>query len=346
MVVTLVRQFHAAGCPSLVILPANGEGWLESQLAGEGVAVERFHLAHALSPAFAGWLGDTMRRHRISLAHSHEFTMAVYGAWASHRAGAAHVVTMHGSRYYAARWRRRLAMRAAVQWSGALVAVSQNLAAALSRDLWIRPSRVRVIANGVEPTPVERASLRDELGLPATATLLVSVGNLYAVKGHRFLIDAVARLRHTHPDVHIAIAGRGELADALHAQGQHLGLSAQLHLLGLRSDIPALLAAADIFVLPSLSEGLPLALLEAMFAGRAIVASDVGEVRTALADGDAGLLVAPGDPDVLAQALDQLLRDPAHVQRLGERARIRAAAEYGVSQAISRYAELYADLLG
>jgi glycosyltransferase involved in cell wall biosynthesis len=345
MVATLVRQFRAAGCPSLLIVPANGEGWLESQLAGEDIIVEHFQLDHAVSPAFARWLEATLRRHRIALAHSHEFTMAVYGAWAARRAGARHVITMHGSRYYAARWRRRLAMRAAVRWSGAVVAVSRGLATALSSDLSIDASRVSTIANGVQADTIARSSLRAELGLPHDAQLLVSIGNLYAVKGHRVLLDALARLPQ-RSRVHVAIAGRGDLESSLRTQAEQLGIGKHVHLLGLRSDVQAVLAAADVFVLPSLSEGLPLALLEAMFAGRAIVASDVGEVRTVLADGAAGLLVPPGDTDALGEALDQLLDDAAEIERLGDRARQRAAAEYSASQMIARYAELYTRLLG
>jgi glycosyltransferase involved in cell wall biosynthesis len=116
-------------------------------------------------------------------------------------------------------------------------------------------------------------------------------------------------------------------------------------LLGLRSDIAAILAAADIFVLPSLSEGLPLALLEAMFAGCPIVASDVGDVGIALAHGEVGVLVEAGNPAALAAALDGLLSDPQHARELGERAARRAAAEYDISQMVRRYVAAYGQLL-
>src|SRR5205807_4507369 len=119
-------------------------------------------------------------------------------------------------------------------------------------------------------------------------------------------VDAMSLLT-SHPDVHLAIAGRGDLADALSARARELGVAGRLHLLGLRSDVADVLAAADLFVLPSLSEGLPLALLEAMFAGLPIVASRVGEIPTALVDGECGVLVPPGDPAALAAAQARLL---------------------------------------
>ena len=101
MLVHLASELQAAGCHNLVIVPEGGEGWLPQQLAGTGVTVETFRLDRPLSPAFARRLTSLLRHHRITLAHSHEFTMAVYGAWASRRAGIPHVVTMHGSRYKA-----------------------------------------------------------------------------------------------------------------------------------------------------------------------------------------------------------------------------------------------------
>jgi glycosyltransferase involved in cell wall biosynthesis len=110
--------------------------------------------------------------------------------------------------------------------------------------------------------------------------------------------------------------------------------------------VPAVLAAADVFVLPSLSEGLPLALLEAMFAACPIIASDVGDVAVALAQGDAGILVEPGDPAALARSLDLLLGDRTRARQLGERAFRRAAAEYDICQMVRRYRAVYDDLLG
>ena len=132
---------------------------------------------------------------------------------------------------------------------------------------------------------------------------------------------------------------------ALREEAATRGIGGRLHLLGLRADVGSLLAAADVFVLPSRSEGLPLALLEAMFAGRPIVATRVGEVPTVLADGAAGLLVDPGSPDQLAAAIDRLLGDPALAQTLGSRAQERANAEFHVSRMVERYASLYRDAL-
>ena len=346
VLVSLASQVQAAGAEHLVVLPGDGEGWVTRELAGTGVAVEYFRLDRPVSRTFAGWLETTLRRHRIDIAHSHEFTMAVYGSWAARRAGAAHLITMHGSRYYANRLRRRLALRVAVAWSDHVIAVSRQLAGHLARDLWLRPSRIRTIPNAVHLATIDHSSLRAELGLGRADRLVLAVGNLYPVKGHTYLLEAFAILAPRFPELHVAVAGRGDQEGPLLARAAQLGLQDRFHLLGLRPDVPNLLRSADVFVLPSLSEGLPLALLEAMMAGRPIVATDVGEVSIALAGGTAGVLVKPADAPALADAIARLLTDSSEARRLGDGAGRRAAAEYALSTMVERYASLYVEMLG
>jgi glycosyltransferase involved in cell wall biosynthesis len=345
MVASLATELQGAGAENVVIAPANGEGWLARELEGSGVQMDLYRLERPVSPALARWLTDALRRHRVVLAHSHEFTMGVYGAWAARRAGVPHVITMHGSRYYAGRWRRRIAMQLACRSAGAAVAVSQSLAAHLRRDLGLPPSRVTIIPNGARLAAVAQSSLRHELGLRNGEQLAVAVGNLYPVKGHTHLIEALGLLAQRFPRFHVAIAGRGELEAPLRARAQALHVSERLHLLGLRADVGNVLAGADLFVQPSLSEGLPLALIEAMLAARPIVATAVGEVPTALGDGRAGTLVPPGDAPALANALASVLADSAAARRLGAAAARRAAEEYTLARMVERYTALYASLL-
>jgi glycosyltransferase involved in cell wall biosynthesis len=342
---SLATELQSAGSYNLVIAPAAGEGWLAQELRGTGVQVETFRLDRPFSPSFTRRLAETLRRHRVTLAHSHEFTMAVYGAWAARRAGVPHIFTMHGGRYYAERWRRRIAMRLAATFSASVVTVSHSLARHLRRDLWLSDSRIITIPNGVRHTPVAQSSLRDELHLAGTDQLAVAVGNLYPVKGHTYLLEALALLAVRFPRLHVAIAGRGELDGPLLARAHALHVADRFHLLGLRSDIGNVLAGADVFVLPSLSEGVPLALLEAMLAARPIVASAVGEVPTVLDGGRVGVLVPPRDVAALAGALVNLLSDPAQARRLGAAAAARAAEVYTLSAMIDRYVALYAKCL-
>jgi glycosyltransferase involved in cell wall biosynthesis len=256
-----------------------------------------------------------------------------------------HVFTMHGSRYYAARVQRRIAMCIAARLSGSVVAVSQILTEHLRRDLWLRADRVVTIPNGARHVPVTHSTLRQELGLAGDDRLAVAVGNLYPVKGHSSLLEALSLLSDRFPRLHVAIAGRGELEQALLARARALDVANRFHLLGLRSDVGNVLAGADVFVLPSLSEGVPLALLEAMMAARPIVATAVGEVPTVLDGGGAGVLVPPGDAAALATAIANVLSNPALGRQLAVAAAARAAERYTFNAMIDRYAALYAKLL-
>jgi glycosyltransferase involved in cell wall biosynthesis len=346
MLASIAAELQAGGSHNVVIVPAAGEGWLARELSGTGVQFELYRLDRPFSPPFARWMADVFRRHRITLAHSHEFTMAVYGAWAARRAGIGHLFTMHGSRYYAERLRRRVALRAACFISSSVVSVSRNLARHLAHDLWIRPSRIVTIPNGVRPPALVQSSLRQELGLAGTDRLVVAVGNLYPVKGHRYLLEALAQLASRYPALHVAIAGRGELEESLRTRARELDVAGRFHLLGLRSDIANVLAGADVFALPSLSEGVPLALLEAMLAGRPVVASAVGEVPIVLDGGRAGFLVPPQDTAALATALSTLLSNDVLTRRLAAAAQTRALERYTFDAMMESYAALYRKALG
>jgi glycosyltransferase involved in cell wall biosynthesis len=344
VVATLAAALQARGYPVLAMLPAGHEGWLGAMLHQCNIPVERYELTSPLSLACVRRLSSVMRRHNVAVAHSHEFTMAVYGAAAARLAGAAHVITMHGSDYCTRTRRRRLAMRVAARLSGPLACVSTALRVRLEQALSL-PGRCAVVPNGIAPAAPRRITLRAELGLDAAQPLLLSVGNLYPVKGHAVLIEALARLDGNARRAHLAIAGRGSLREPLEQRARDLGVASRVHWLGLRDDIPDLLAAANLFVLPSLSEGLPMALLEAMFAGASIVASDVGDVRIALEDGNAGILVPAGDATALAGALQGALDNPAAAMVLGVRARARARDAYHASTMTDRYLAMYERVL-
>ena len=344
VVATLATTLRQAGHRVLVVLPANGDGWLEAQLRrSPGVSIAYFRLPRPVSIGAARQITGLVREFGAQLVHSHEFTMAVYGAVAARSARIPQLVTMHGSRYYAHRLRRRMAMRWVLRRSS-LVTVSANLAEHLSSDLGIPRSGIEIVANGVELRSGRREALRTELALGSSDTLLLAVGNLYPVKGHRYLIEAVAQIAARRSNVHLAIAGRGGEMSSLRTQAAAAGLDGRVHFLGLRNDVPDLLAAADLFIHPSLSEGLPIAVLEAMGAGRPIVATAVGDVPAALGGGEAGVIVGPADTNALARAIEGLLSDPERAQLIQKRAHTRATDQYGVSRMVASYEQIYARL--
>lgn len=345
MAAALAREFDRAGCPTIAVLPSNGEGWIAEQLEGTGVLIEHVALQGRAKPSTVMALARVLRRHRIDVVYSHEFTMGVFGSAAAKLVGIPHFIAMHGGLYYASAWHRRLAMRAGVALSAGLIGVSESVGLQLRHDLHLGECRVTVIPNGVSRPPQVSGTLRFELGLTPADRLVVALGSLLPVKGHDVLVRALAEIVTTVPNVHVAIAGSGETLDALLRQADELGVGSRLHMLGYRGDIANILASGDVFAHPSRSEGLPLAVLEAMFIGLPIVATDVGDVGSVLADG-AGLVVSPDDPTSLAGALRTVLTDGAAAARMGEAARRRANAEYELSGCVERYAALFASRLG
>ena len=343
----LVSHLAARGFHNVVLLPEQGEGWLATQLPKEGVDVALVPLRGVSLFTSYRAIRSTLQAHAPAVVHSHEFTMAVLGGCAAWRLRIPHLFTMHGGRYYAARWDRRIATACVARTASAIVAVSDTVAGQLQHDLWGMRSRIRVIPNGVPDLANEPATLRRELGLAGAAKLVVTVGNLYIVKGHADLIRAMAAAAAELPwPVHLAIAGRGPEEGALRELARSLGYEDRLHLLGLRNDVPNVLRSGDVFALSSHSEGLPLAVLEAMRAGRPIVATAVGQVPVVLEHGAAGDLVPPADVGALTDRIKGLLSDPARSQRLALRASAVARERYGLEQMVDRYLAEYGAALG
>lgn len=324
-----------------------GEGWLSGRLLGRGFhpflpgISRRLPLDVGLIRSMCRWV----RRNRLDVLHAHDFTMSIYAALVGRLTGVPWVITMHGGTYFATSPKRRAALRWAARGSRAFVGVSQATCDHLTDALSLPARAVGCVPNGVPPLPGDRSSVRAALGLPDDDRLILAVGNLYPVKGHRVLVEAAAVLATLEglPAWRIAIAGRGAEDEPLRRQIRELKLENRVLLLGLRSDIGDLLAAADAWVMPSLSEGLPMALLEAMFAGLPIIASHVGGIPSVIQEAITGMLVTPGDHAALAERLAHVLRDPVFAAGLGERARETARAGYSVSRMADRYVDRYVD---
>jgi glycosyltransferase involved in cell wall biosynthesis len=213
-----------------------------------------------------------------------------------------------------------------------VIAISDGVRTALLAS-GVEPGRIRVVPSGVDVAafgapPGARERLRAEWGVPADAVLAGVVGVLETRKGHATLVDAAARLP---PDVSLALVfcGAGSQEEALRARAAARGV--RVWFAGFRTDVAACLTALDLAVLPSLHEGLGVAALEAMAAGRAVVASRVGGLAEVVVDGESGRLVAPGDADALATTLAELARDAGVRRAMGAAGRRRVAAHYSLA---------------
>jgi glycosyltransferase involved in cell wall biosynthesis len=247
------------------------------------------------------------------------------------------------------RYSHRALYRLASHLVGGFVAISDRVGKAMVEVIGPIGDKITVICNGVDTRrygpAVDKTLVRSQLGLKANARLIAMVGTLKKVKGHCYMIEAMTSLVPRYPDLHLLFVGDGELREELQAQIARLDLEERIHFLGNRHDVPDLLAGSDVFVLPSLWEGLSMALLEAMASGLPIVASKVSGTVQAIIPNETGLLVPPGDVQRLTEAIEQLLSDPARAQAMGAAARRRVEAEFSAQKQADEHLALYHRLL-
>lgn len=219
--------------------------------------------------------------------------------------------------------------RFAAQTSDLIISVNEQhrqMAVALGVE---RAEKIQTIHNGIDLGPfsaVNREAARRELGFDDSVLLIGAIGRLAPQKGFLYLIRAFRILFDRFPSAHLVIAGSGPMKDDLEREVREKGLEGRVHFPGFRDDVPLLLAAFDVYAQPSLWEGHSISLIEALAAGKAIVATDIDGNREAIDSGETGLLVPPADPEALARGLELLLSGPAFARELGQQAR-RAAEE-------------------
>ena len=190
-----------------------------------------------------------------------------------------------------------------------------------------------------------RRALADECRADKERLFILAVGALTSEKGHRDLIDAMPMAMERFPGAHLLLVGAGKLAAGLAPRAKKRGLTGNVSFLGERADIPALMSAADLFVMPSRREGLGTALMDAMAAGCAVVATRTGGMPELVEDGKTGRLVPPGDPKALARAMAEVLGDPRQRENFGRMASAHASRHFGretmVDGNLAVYRELY-----
>lgn len=211
-------------------------------------------------------------------------------------------------------------------------------------------AKMQVVHNGIDltrlpPFALDRRSARRALGFDPARRLVAQVGRLEPQKDYPTFLAAAARIAVAAPDVDFLIVGVGGLRGALEAAARTAGLAARVRFLGLRHDVPAVLAGVDVLALTSRWEGLPNVVIEAMATGAVAVATDVGGCRELIDPGETGVLVAPGEPAAVARAVLQVLNSTELATRLASAARRRIESEFTVEAMVRKTSAVYADAL-
>jgi glycosyltransferase involved in cell wall biosynthesis len=334
----------------VAFLKSLGGNPFERTLAEAGVPLTHLGARHLRDVGAFRRLVRLVRGERIDVVHAHLTYAAIWGGLCARVTGIPMVATLHTAPAERPPWtreglRERLLAFVLNRWCSAVVVVSDAARAQHARRGRIEADRLRVVHNGVDTSAFavdgeRRRAMRDALGL-GSEPLVVTVSALREGKGLEVLLPAVAALVRERPEVRLAIAGEGPLRARLQELAAQNGLNGHVRWLGLVREVPDLLAAADVFVLASRYDAFPTAVLEALAAGRPVVATRVGGVPEIVEEGKSALLVNPGDPAELASAIGTLLADPARAAALGAAGRQRINERFRAESWSRRLEELY-----
>ena len=324
----------------------------ERTLAEDGIQVWYMGKERGLDPSVLGRVARTMEHFRPQVVHTHTYALRYALPYMLYRRVPAMVHTVHNLAEreigWYGRWVHRLAFRRGVL----PIAIASEVADSIHRVYGINDPPL--IPNGIQLETLRKPSLdregwRNQEGFAPTDVLFVCVAWLRPQKNPALLLEAFRRGPASDPRAHLLFAGTGDeqsgsLKSELERQIGAWGLRERVHLLGLRSDVPELLNAADVFVLSSDYEGNPLAVLEAMAAGKPVVSTAVGGVPE-LVEGGCGLLVPPGDAQALSKAMSHMLEDPNARTSMGEKSARRAVESFDLRAMTEAYQDLYKKLI-
>lgn len=303
-------------------------------------------------PSIVTDLAALMRDRNIHVLRTHKYRAAFYGRLAARKAKVPVVVCSEHNTYHEKEKRliRRLTNKALFPLCDVYVGVSEAIRRDLIKYDWLPDNKVKVIRNGVDLSRFDpdklHADFRAEMDIPKGALFLLCIGRLAENKGYEYLIEAFSTVRaKLQRDVRLVIIGEGSYRDSLTAMIDVLGHSNRITLAGQRTDIPDILASADMFVMPSIEEGLPNAMLEAMSMGLPVVATDVGGIPEALMSPQHGLIVSPREPEALARAIINVASDHARMRAMGEAARRHVIENFSIQRTTERWQNLYLGLL-
>ena len=340
---------RAGVVPSVVALQEQQGNPVAARIEAQGIPVCELGIRRLRQRGAYARVRDTIRAAAPDVVHTQLEFSAVLGIPAARRLGLPTIATLHTLDEPPPRSRLALHFRLmawALRRARRVIAVSEITRRHYLDRARLRPERVMTIHNGIDPSafqapPGERDAARRELGLDASAPVLVTVAVQREPKGIQHMLAALPEVAAAFPAVRYLLVGDGPHRRALEGLAARLGVADRVVFAGARDDVPRLLAVADLFVLPSLTEALPTVVAEAMAAGLPIVATTVGGIPEMVGHGEAALLVPPSDPAALAAAVCRLLANPRQAAAMGRAGRRVVAARFDIRAQAKALADDY-----
>jgi sugar transferase (PEP-CTERM/EpsH1 system associated) len=294
-------------------------------------------------------LARLLKKEQIEILHLHNSTAFFYGVLAGKIAGVPVIIYTEHARDIFPSMRVRIADKALSLFTHRIVVVAEYLKRNLVRYEKFNPKKITVIYNGVDPQKFngdfDSRAVKKTFDIDEDRLVIGIVARLDPIKNHKCLLRAMKMVVAELPKTILLIVGDGPFLQELKSFINTLSLNSYVRFLGMRSDIPELMSIMDVFVLCSLSEGLPLTLLEAMASGRAIIATNVGGIPEVIEHGINGLLVEPDNHRALTEAIIQLLRDKSLAKRISESARNKLMENFTLDKMTEKYKEIYQDCI-
>jgi sugar transferase (PEP-CTERM/EpsH1 system associated) len=330
-----------------VICLYNGDKVVAQQIRQLGIPVTDLGMSAPWRLDALWRLYRLLRRERPSILHTWMFHANIPGRILGKLAGVPIIISSERTMGQEGRV-RRLLNRLTGWLPDRIICVSQQVADFAAQEIGLPPAKLTVIRNGIDIDQFtdlpDQQTARAMFGLPVPGKIMAAIGRPRPVKGFSYLLEAFAQIAADQPDLYLLFVGDGPEKRPLQTAAQQLPSANRVIFLGDQQEIPRLLAALDILVLPSLWEGLPNVVLEAMAAGLPVVATAVGGTPELVVEGETGLLVPPRDPATLAEAIVTLLTDPELARRLGENGRQRVTTQFTIQQTVAQTESLYQQL--
>ena len=347
MVLNLIRHLPDRFEP--IVCCINDAGPIGEEIRRTGVP---FHVLHLDPGIWRPWhvlgIARHLRELQPDIVHTFLLTASLYGRLGAIIAGVPIVIGTEVNIYERKQPHHAFAERLLMRGTDRVVVSAESVRDFYLRQVHADPARVDVIYNAVDwsqlETTISRDAMRSSLGVPPAAPLAGIIARLTEQKAHRYLFDAIASTPELNA-LQLLVVGDGDLREQLRAQVERLGLASRVHFLGARRDLGDLLAAVDLFVMPSLWEGLPLSMVLAMGAGLPVVATRVAGIPEVVLDTETGLLVPPADVPALGAALARLVADPVLRRRMGTAAAAFVRPRFGVDGYVTALTALYDRLL-
>ena len=324
-------------------------GFFADKLVKEGIEVKILHILSSRNPVSICRLYKLFRSHKFDIIHTHAYSAGTSGRMSAFLAGIPVIIShnhsvydYYNTYYHFVEWFLSLI-------TDRIICVSDIINRFANETQRINSKKLITIHNGIvsEHTVSEKrtSGLRKELGIPVDHSVICTIAHMEEHKGIKYLLESASLLLQSRNDVSFLVVGEGALKEKLKILCADLKIEENVIFAGERGDIPEILSLTDIFVLPSLREGLPLTILEAMACGKPVIATNVGGIPEVVKDGVSGILISPKDPEALHSAMNELLGDREKMKKMGHNGKRVYSESFDSKTMIGKIEDLYDSLM-